>query len=1749
MASCSLATESAHFSLESNCSGILSSISFQPASSSVNTTPGPLAVSNLCAQVICLTGPSSDMQSTRKNVKNDNSKRGGKKSINTVPGSSSKKIADESGGSSNKTLESKIMTRRSADKLERAATSSDIKMDVAEEDGAVKSNRRGLKRTSKELNVQDENHKEVRVLGEPEKKRKLRSNSLEETPQKVPGTAFKICASCGTVADKTKAKKCRQCKKFFFNHWAKRCRIPPCPKCHFSRKAKSGEPVPVVCEKCGSQLSLNHLEDGSDVSKADSSSTDLDSSVSSKACKEDDDSLDAVDRRDSKSDSLSLPSAISTPLVSPDELGSFKMPEEQGSSFTDASMTQDPSERSSLAVPVVDNHDDEVEVFLQEKAESIALNRDGSVTGAPESDEDERLHERHHEDPGHLLMDFGDLEDCTKYCMKGDLGEAPEEAAGDLGEAPEEAAGEHRKVSEKLAGELKEALEKAKKDVQKMTEVGDEMAAGGQEMITRGQEMAPQEQEMTAGEQEMSAGGQEMSAGGQEVSAGGQEVSAEGQDVSGGTREVSARGREVSAGGQEVSARGQEVLAGERDKVPNLPAAKEIGQDNDIYLPAAKEIGQDNDIAVSQSPPEVNQCVSKNPTITVCSDASGRLVTTLASDCVVSSTAALADCVSDTVSCPASSDIASTSSHQLLLSTHFSNVASADDTATPTSSDCPASVSTNVSCCSDDDISSGRTTIKTCATNMIDKSLEEHFERSLIGLEARHTPSGNLSSALSKSRRESLGSEEEKEKGEDRIEEVATVVKVDRLGQGGWSGALGSVSICTMDKPIDPAMFGSGLLPHTISPPTEAGQVTLPGHAYSSSHAVVIPSFLSSQAGSTLSISLPSPLPLSVMSPSVFPLLPTSTLTSSQMLFQHPATMPSIPPPLPISPPATAPARYPFTSTVFTPQSTCLQMSTPTMQFISSTQANGTGTKPSKLPVITSAHSERASKLNVSPPSTMFPLPSPLSGTTPISGCSRSYPEALPEVFIVEKNSTKAMYSANPLGTGHGENRLPLTLPNSAGISHASARTGQAQGTNQNQGNDQSGNQARPDSQESKVMPVMPKLESKSLATAVGQPPSLVSIGASGMVTISRSYTLPQAPRVSIAVAPPPLQNIKDGLVTKSSLSPLQSPMTGIAPIKGEVTSKSSLPNVAISGVMGAGKSGSIPPPLFSTNSLGDSRVDALQGIERLTSSGTVSIDIASATKPHLVNHEAASSGEQKSSSIPSSQVSGTIDKIRLSSTTGRGSVENHQKSAENISPLPRSDAGVGGGRTEVPATSFQKLDLLHSPLSANKIRVTLLKDNSDSGSDHVPPVSSPTPLSPLFPSSSTRLITKVYEFPRHMSSCIGGPIVSSSLATPMLSSASITACPSPISLYGPPAVAPSGISIPCRVTSPVSLSSFQASFTSSTTLPPLASSHGIPMAKVERSVSPQLATVANSLALKWANASSESGTSVSDRMHGDSGSFSFGNGVAFSFTQEQMSFSHCTGSEEEGSARTKGLGGQKRRDLSTIAMEMQRRISNVLATKTPLPEESHHQARLSTSLPASSPSQMGGPSKMNSYRRILPNISKYPQNSPPITVPSANPLSTCTVTTTATTAAVSSATLTSNSGGTSQPASSSSSIRSTSPSYSHVRTPGVVTVQVCSSIPATLSLSSIITPKITQAECLGGGSGGTVSSPSDASISSDYRLPTPTSSAFSSLVKHRGGIGGGGGVMVTPLSPSVLPPGRTVAQIVTSSIANKDVS
>ena len=84
-------------------------------------------------------------------------------------------------------------------------------------------------------------------------KGKLKTKKYDE-PGCFQVVNLKVCDNCGTIADNVKSKKCHKCHKFFFKYWAKRCKIPPCPNCHFSMKIGHSKKIPSSCKKCGCSL-------------------------------------------------------------------------------------------------------------------------------------------------------------------------------------------------------------------------------------------------------------------------------------------------------------------------------------------------------------------------------------------------------------------------------------------------------------------------------------------------------------------------------------------------------------------------------------------------------------------------------------------------------------------------------------------------------------------------------------------------------------------------------------------------------------------------------------------------------------------------------------------------------------------------------------------------------------------------------------------------------------------------------------------------------------------------------------------------------------------------------------------------------------------------------------------------------------------------------------------------------------------------------------------------------------------------------------------------------------------------------------------------------------------------------------------------------------------------------------------------------------------------------------------------------
>lgn len=114
------------------------------------------------------------------------------------------------------------------------------------------------------------------VVGYEPKPKRRRLDSQGTTPA-LKKTTLKVCGNCGTAAEKSRAKKCHKCQKFFYDHWAQRCRIPPCPKCHYSRKARGCTMLPKICERCGHLLPGNEkLDNATSNYDSDGSSGNLD---------------------------------------------------------------------------------------------------------------------------------------------------------------------------------------------------------------------------------------------------------------------------------------------------------------------------------------------------------------------------------------------------------------------------------------------------------------------------------------------------------------------------------------------------------------------------------------------------------------------------------------------------------------------------------------------------------------------------------------------------------------------------------------------------------------------------------------------------------------------------------------------------------------------------------------------------------------------------------------------------------------------------------------------------------------------------------------------------------------------------------------------------------------------------------------------------------------------------------------------------------------------------------------------------------------------------------------------------------------------------------------------------------------------------------------------------------------------------------------------------------------------------------
>jgi len=1666
MASCFLAKDTAHFnlcSLESNSTKVTSSHSFENSESPLSPGAESSPVSNLCAQVV-LSSPLR-MQSMRKSTKAGHITRSGRR----LSSDASLSLSDskEEISSTAKPFKPKIVTRRYAEQLELAAAQTNSKKSVSPSNEDAGKKRRTQKRSStgslKHENDSSvlESPKDAKELGEPEKKRKLRSDKSEEAPLKLPGTAFKVCANCGTVADKTKAKKCRQCKKFFFNHWAKRCRIPPCPKCHFSRKSKPLESVPTVCERCGAQLPA---EEGNDACKSERSS--VDSNVSSKRMtyKVKDKSSSESGRRDSRSDDLSLASTTtsSTSPGSPSKFEDSKLFGEQ----SDMAPIANTAKSSDSAEP----SEEKMEVY--------------------------RVEEKFNESP------------------KGGVEVVGAGSAGAVG---------HKNVESGPNGDELETVKESDismsfcKDSNNRLNTKDEKQSSVQGMQKR-----CEQGEIMKGLSKNQA------------------VQAEGQKgVVPVVREVSTDQRnplhQIDPTGWHQLGSGLMMRADERGMTTEKHKMTTDRQDTAVGGVPAKFM---NIEGVVGSYPRV----SIHPLSDVATRSSGTKTPFIGGPTTLNAAAAT-----------------TTTTHWPASTAHSFPVIPSIISAVPSSSTTSASSTASLQYAS---LASKLTLSSRGSVQPIEKSLKEHFERSLIGLSEGGTVQasspvgypasiGNRFSPVLKEHQNDTRPAERV--GEGKVE-MASVGKVDRLGQAGWSNsvAVSTLPVCAANKTaaasptVSTARLSACYLPQAMS---DVGSSSLPKFSYINPSPANFPAFLQALSNhyqrSAPENSTGSPQSPILLFPPVVSSILSPSLQSLAPIGSTPISLPGLPSTSNSSSSSLStnatPAHDVPMSTLFKTQSAAGPPATSSTQVISSAQQNiAQGSKSAKCPVIVSPHSDlplpdsKGRKMIAFPPTTAAPLLAGCSDVGTSSVGSKSSKEApansQADVFIVEKTSQL------PLGLRTGQNSTGAT-----GLFQGTSIQGQVVVSSQNPSfphlnatasspalsrvntlvnykshvDGQSDNPFPPGHKLITSSQLLPKVvDSKGRVSPVVQPPSLVSIGASGTVTITRSYTLPQAPRVSIAVAPPPLQNIKEGLVGRSVPSTQQFSSTSYAtPAKLEESSIKSFSNASVkSQAVLAGKRNSAPPLVHCSNSpsLADSQMDTKS--EQFTSSRTVTVNIVSSTSPHLPACQKGpiQSGEQQKTMMGPSTGGqfnsiSVSDRVRTSSAEYRSPVEGVLKGFDNYTPsvkvsdqkkaegalqsnVASSSTSTEGILSDIPPpsqTSFQKLDLQASH-SVNKIRVSLLKDNSNfdsssttaSTTNHTSShASSPTPpVSPLFPPSNTRMITKVYEFPLQLPG---------TTASPHLTMGQVVSLPSFSSIPS------SSVASSCRVTSPISMNNFQpTSVTTATSVAPLPSlniGHGVTAAVIKTSSSSQGPPGTKNV-FKWPISTSTL-PSWSNKATREDSSLGKTATTLRSVTEEGEELSNSDDTEE-GSARTNGVGLQYRVYRNMEALE-QHQGSKTL--------KGNSDGISSADEASQNASQSGTSSKKTNYRKILPNTLK--------------------------TAA------------TSSQATCTSSMRATSPSHSQVRS-GVVTVQVCSSIPATLSLSSIIPPKISQSEAgeaLGSESCGYVSSSSD----------TGANSADASSRVRRGG----GGVMVTPLSPSVLPPGRTVAQIVTSSISAKDVS
>ena len=737
--------------------------------------------------------------------------------------------------------------------------------------------------------------------------------------------------------------------------------------------------------------------------------------------------------------------------------------------------------------------------------------------------------------------------------------------------------------------------------------------------------------------------------------------------------------------------------------------------------------------------------------------------------------------------------------------------------------------------------------------------------------------------------------------------------------------------------------------------------------------------------------------------------------------------------------------------------------------------------------------------------------------------------------------------------------------------------------------------------QSCKVLPLTSEMESKPATLKRCQPPSLVSITPCDEYLSDAPYSLPHSPRVTI-VTPPPLQNIKECPTGEKCQSISRSVISGISLIK---SSSGSLPNCSS---LQSTKS-CLPPPLLSVSlskSLAGSSMDATTAT-RLTSSRTTAVNVISSISAHPRTSKfanVASSNALASSPLLPVQNSPASEKTpcRAANATLRDMHQQNIPGGEGRQMMGDGESMGGEGITSLvlPSSSFQRLDLAlssNSPNSSNKIRVSLLKDSSEPGQDRIH--SSPSPsLSPLFPSSSplfplssplfpssTRLTTNFSDFPRYMSSVAVGALSSSSGCSassstkPHITTTSVWNSGTG-GLLGPVppgniAVLPLSATVAPLVGYATPTSKLQK-FAGSPKLAVISSAESV-ASKSSRAIRNQSGSNANGIGVirnvvVSAQPAAEDGLSIPDALSSRNSS-SFPNEDLDS-KLEIASSNTCSNSQQlmSRSRPCPVLDLEPKVDTITIerlASNVHMRINSALSSgvsKSSL-EEAHYSKNTVTlplplvptplalplvptslalplvptslalplvptslALPLVPTSQVtGGASRTTgNYRRILPNLSKYPSAFPNISnIPTSHPTSSLT-------------TLTSSS------------------SFSHIRTPGLVTVHVCSSIPATLSLSSIMTPSISQAGSGGRPWGGGGAPPTYPDLGGNLvakKLPHISSyttsggiSSYPTIIKHRSVVAGGGNVMVTPLSPSLLPAVRTVAQIVTNTMGAKEV-